>query len=61
LRKSLNIPHRLSEVIDIKRINLDDLSQMALDDPSTASNPKKMTFNDMRILYEYSIKGDLFK
>jgi len=61
LRKSLNIPHRLSEVIDIKKINLDDLSQMALDDPSTASNPKKMTFNDMRILYEYSIKGDLFK
>ena len=34
---------------------------MALDDPSTASNPKKMTLNDMRILYEYSIKGDLFK
>ena len=61
LRKSLNIPHRLSEVIDIKKINLDDLSQMALDDPSTASNPKKMTLNDMRILYEYSIKGDLFK
>ena len=61
LRKSLNIPHRLSEVIDIKKINLDHLSQMALDDPSTASNPKKMTLNDMRILYEYSIKGDLFK
>ena len=61
LRKSLNIPHRLSEVIDIKKINLDDLSQMALEDPSTSSNPKKMTFNDMRILYEYSIKGDLFK
>ena len=61
MRKSLNIPHRLSEVIDIKKINLDHLSQMALDDPSTASNPKKMTLNDMRILYEYSIKGDLFK
>ena len=61
MRKSLNIPHRLSEVIDIKKINLDDLSQMALEDPSTSSNPKKMTLNDMRILYEYSIKGDLFK
>ena len=39
---------------------LSDLSKMALDDPSTSSNPKKMAIDDMKILYEYSISGKLF-
>jgi len=60
LRKELNIPHKLSEVIDVKKINLDKLSKMALEDPSTATNPKKMTIDDMKILYEHSISGKLF-
>ena len=60
LRKELNIPHKLSEVIDVKKINLDKLSKMALEDPSTTTNPKKMTIDDMKILYEYSISGKLF-
>ena len=60
LRKELNIPHKLSEVIDVKKINLDKLSKMALEDPSTATNPKKMTIDDMKILYEHSIIGKLF-
>ncbi len=60
LRKKLNIPHKLSEVIDVKKINLDKLSKMALEDPSTTTNPKKMTIDDMKILYEHSISGKLF-
>ena len=60
LRKKLNIPHKLSDVLEIKKINIDKLSQMALDDPSTATNPKKMTIDDMKILYEHSINGKLF-
>ncbi len=60
LRKKLNIPHKLSDVLEIKKINIDKLSQMALDDPSTATNPKKMTIDDMKILYEHSISGKLF-
>ena len=60
LRKELNIPHKLSEIIDVKKINLDQLSKMALEDPSTATNPKKMTIDDMKILYEHSISGKLF-
>ena len=60
LRKKLNIPHKLSEVVDVKKINLDKLSKMALEDPSTATNPKKMTIDDMKILYEHSISGKLF-
>ena len=42
------------------KINIDKLSQMALEDPSTATNPKKMTIDDMKILYEYSLSGKLF-
>ena len=60
LRKELKIPHKLSDVIDQKNINLDQLSKMALEDPSTGSNPKKMTIDDMKILYEHSLSGKLF-
>ena len=60
LRKELNIPHKLSDVIDPSKIDLDKLSKMALEDPSTSTNPKKMTIDDMKILYEYSISGKLF-
>ena len=60
LRKELNIPHKLSDVVESSKIDLDKLSKMALEDPSTASNPKKMTVDDMKILYEHSISGKLF-
>ena len=60
LRKDLNIPHKLSDVVEESKINIDKLSQMALEDPSTITNPKKMTIDDMKILYEYSISGKLF-
>ena len=60
LRKNLNIPHKLSDVIEIKKINLDKLSQMAFEDPSTSGNPKKLTKEDMKIMYEHSLSGKLF-
>jgi len=60
LRKDLKIPHKLSEVIEMNKINLDKLSQMALEDPSTAGNPKKLTKEDMKIMYEHSLSGKLF-
>jgi alcohol dehydrogenase class IV len=60
LRKDLNIPHKLSEVLDEKKIDLDKLSQMALDDPSTGGNPKKLSKSDMKIIYEHSLSGNLF-
>ena len=61
LRKKLEIPHKLSEVISEKEFDLDRLSKMALVDPSTASNPKKLTENDMKIMYQHSMNGELFK
>ena len=60
LRNELNIPHKLSDIIEIKKMNLDELSKMALEDPSTSSNPKKLTLNDMKVMYEHSISGELF-
>ena len=60
LRKKLNIPHKLSDVIESSKIDIDKLSKMALEDPSTSTNPKKMTIDDMKILYNYSISGKLF-
>ena len=60
LRKDLKIPNKLSEVLDEKKFDLDKLSQMALDDPSTGTNPKKLSKSDMKIMYEHSLAGKLF-
>ena len=60
LRKKLNMPHKLSEVIKEKDFKLDRLSKMALDDPSTGGNPKKLTEADMKIMYQHSMSGTLF-
>ncbi len=61
LRKKLDIPHKLSDLINEKDFELDRLSQMALDDPSTGGNPKKLTISDMKVLYQYSMSGKLFQ
>ena len=60
LRKKLEIPHKLSEVIDEKNFDLNRLSKMALADPSTSANPKKLNENDMKIMYQHSMTGELF-
>ena len=60
LRKELKIPHRLSEIIEIKPNEIDELSQMALEDPSTSSNPIKLKKEDFKAMYQYSIEGKLF-
>jgi alcohol dehydrogenase class IV len=60
LRKKLEIPHKLSEVIDENNFELDRLSKMAFNDPSTGGNPIKLTEKDMKILYQHSMSGELF-
>jgi len=61
LRENLNIPHKLSDVMDCSNLNLDELAKMAFDDPSTGSNPKKLKVEDLKILYKHSISGELFE
>ena len=60
LRKDLNIPHALSEVISEDKFDLEMLSKMALEDPSTATNPRLLNLEDMKKLYYQSMKGNLF-
>ena len=60
LRNNLQIPHKLSDVLDCNNIDLDELSLMAFDDPSTGGNPKKLTQNDLKEMYIKSISGELF-
>ncbi len=60
LRKKLEIPHKLSEVIKEKDLQLDRLSKMALEDPSTGGNPKELTEADMKLMYQHSMSGTLF-
>ena len=60
LRIEFNIPHKLSDLVDEEKIDLGKLSKMAFDDPSTGSNPKKLTKEDMKTMYQHSISGELF-
>ena len=60
LREELNIPHKLSDVADVKKEDLDKLSKMALEDPSTTGNPRKLELKDMKTMYINSIEGKLF-
>ena len=60
LREELNIPHKLSDVADVKKEDLDKLSKMALEDPSTSGNPRKLELKDMKTMYINSIEGKLF-
>ena len=59
-RKDLDIPHKLSDVIKEEDFDLDRLSKMALEDPSTAGNPKTLSIDDMKIMYQHSMSGELF-
>ena len=61
LRKNLNIPNKLSDVMDCSAFDLDKLSLMAFEDPSTTGNPKKISKEDLKLMYQHSISGKLFK
>ncbi len=61
LRKKLSIPHKISDIVDEKKVNLEELSKMAYEDPSTPTNPKKLSISDIKKMYEHSFSGDLFK
>ena len=56
LRKLLNIPHTLNDLIH-EDSKLEVMSEMAFNDPSTASNPIKLEKNDFLNLYKNSFEG----
>lgn len=51
LRKVLNIPENLT-AMGVKAADLDMLTDMALEDPSCGGNPRQMTFENTRALFD---------
>ena len=47
----MNIPHKLSE-LGVGTDRLDELTQMALKDPSVGGNPVAMTTENTKALFE---------
>jgi len=60
LREQIKIPHTISESAKITSQDIEKMSLMALDDPCTPSNPKKLTLDDMVAMYERSVQGKIF-
>ena len=58
LRKSLGIPHTLKDLINDDS-KFEEMSLMALNDPSTSSNPIELSKNDFAKLYQNSFEGNL--
>ncbi len=58
LRIKLKIPHTLRELIN-EDSRLDEMSLMALNDPSTGTNPVKLNQKDFLELYKNCYKGTL--
>ncbi|MBZ0128623.1 MAG: iron-containing alcohol dehydrogenase [Rhodobacteraceae bacterium] len=54
LRSGMSVPERLSE-LGVGRDRIDDLTRMALEDPSAAGNPVPLTPANMRALFEAAI------
>ena len=56
IRKELEIPHTLKELIN-DSTKFDEMSKMALQDPSTGGNPVSLNVNDFFELYQNSYEG----
>jgi len=60
LKEQIKIPHTISESAKINNKDIEKMSPMALDDPCTPGNPKKLVLDDMVSMYEHSVQGKLF-
>jgi len=60
LKEQIKIPHTILESAKINDQDIAKMSPMALDDPCTPGNPKKLILDDMVSMYEHSIQGKLF-
>jgi alcohol dehydrogenase len=60
LREQIKIPHIISESAKITGQDIEKMSLMALEDPCTPGNPRKLTLDDMASMYEHSVQGKLF-
>jgi alcohol dehydrogenase len=54
LRTMLSIPNKLRD-LGVEAGRIDDLTKLALEDPSVGGNPVAMTFENTRALFEATI------
>ena len=60
LKEQIKIPHTILESAKINDKDIEKMSPMALDDPCTPGNPKKLVLDDIVSMYEHSVQGKLF-
>lgn len=58
LRKEIGIPHTLAD-LGVREGDLDTLTPMAVDDPSTGGNPRPVGAAEMRDMFVKAIRGEL--
>jgi alcohol dehydrogenase class IV len=58
LRAEIGIPHTLA-ALGVKESDLDRLTPMAVDDPSTGGNPVPAGAAEMRRMFEMALRGEL--
>ncbi len=58
LKKEIGIPNTLAD-LGVKESDLDMLTPMAVEDPSTGGNPRPAGHAEMRQMFEKAIRGDL--
>ena len=59
-RQQIQLINEYKKVFNEKDLQIDRLSKMALEDPSTNGNPKKLSIEDMKVMYQHSMSGNLF-
>jgi len=58
LREEIGIAHTLSD-IGVKAANIDQLAPMALADPSSPTNPRELTLDNITELFAHAVSGKL--
>ena len=61
LREKIKIPHTLSELVKLTNKDMELIAPMALNDPSTSSNPIQLSKNDFLHVSTLNIYKSLLK
>ena len=60
LREQIKIPHKIIDSAKLTDKDIATMSPMALNDPCTPGNPKKLGLDDMESMYHHSVEGKLY-
>ena len=60
LREQIKIPHKIIDSAKLTDKDIATMSPMALNDPCTPGNPKKLRLDDMESMYHHSVEGKLY-